>query len=766
MAYNNYRNALIAGLILVMFAGACTATTNIVTNSVEVTGNVGWPGNVIEIAYLNNTDSLVGNMTIHGSYNYAATKRYWGTSVSASIYIIPTDEEVLLYEDFRKSSPQDPPDITASGSVGYTRSLAANMDVKLRLSVVDSYEAPPGHGTMEAYVIFTSDPIYHISGTTACANDVSIYYNNSGSWVYMINDSLDDNYYKFNITTGIEFKIVFDDGHTYVFESTGNEEYNHNACTTTKYRFEESCGNLIRDSEGFYIEKIGGAVHVANDFYEASGILTISESPADSIYVSAIPFSGEMGWFLSPITNDTTYNLTNPFINWGLKVVVQNASTDALIDNAVVRVNQSCYCTSGYSVRQKHTVGGMVAYNDMSLQDASLWVYATGYKICDESTTGYNVFLSGKSNLSSKTWIVELVPSSSNNTSTWYETAHTTDIHFKDVNGNVTTKILDTDAYVRLYYQNNNSGGEDMTLKFQSSSTHTYFIDEDSWSIPHDESGYKEIATSYFTPWDYSYRAVMYNSSIYGWNLTIPLTVRNGTKETEQHYQNLTTHLWFLNEEDGKIDYREDMDIGVHACSNNTTLMTVDVELYKDNDLLCYKNLTASDFIGADFPYYYLYEPQYSYVSGSNYSVRMYGFDRTLLETDYVDCMTDDTVRKNKLTIQVKDRAGTPLTEAYIFLEDWGSLPTGSLSYNAYEGLNDGAYRYKASKAGYTTTGWDTINMSGSDESVTYTLTEEMSAGSLTSEKMADDDIKAIFYPCIFFLLIMILIGGLMYVVK
>jgi hypothetical protein len=192
------------------------------------------------------------------------------------------------------------------------------------------------------------------------------------------------------------------------------------------------------------------------------------------------------------------------------------------------------------------------------------------------------------------------------------------------------------------------------------------------WNIPYGEIGHKTIANSYFTPWDYSYRAVIYNSSIYGWNMTIPLTVRNNTKESEQHYENLSTNLWFMYAYDGKIDYRNDMDIGVHACSNNTTLMSVDIELYKDNVLLCYKNLTWADFTNTDPQFYYIWSPAFNYISGSNYSVRMYGFDRTLLETDYIECYTDNITRKNKLTIIVKNHYGTNLDNAFIYLEEYG----------------------------------------------------------------------------------------------
>jgi hypothetical protein len=194
--------------------------------------------------------------------------------------------------------------------------------------------------------------------------------------------------------------------------------------------------------------------------------------------------------------------------------------------------------------------------------------------------------------------------------------------------------------------------------------------------------------------------------------------------------------------------------------------MTVDVELWKDGVYIACKNLTATDFTSADFPYYYVWNPVFDYVSGSNYSVRMYGFDRTLLETDYVVCETDDTTRKNKLTIGVKDRAGGNLNNCYIYLEGWGSLPTGSTYYNAYEGIDNGNYRYKATKAGYTGGGWETVNLTDKDRIVWYVLSEDYTNTSVAAQKFTDNDIKGFFFPLIYFLLICIVLGGLKYVTQ
>ena len=614
-------------------------------------------------------------------------------------------------------------------------------------------------------------PYYNVTGNTSCVSKVELHrYNSVDGYYYEIEDNTTVGSYSFDVLDNYTYRLYFKPGSSYTtFTVNGSDEIiDVDDCTYTKYRFEETCGNLIPDSEGYYQEWDPDEMVYTNTkyFHAPDGILDIVNSSATAFIVYTDTFIGRTGWHIDPVVPNATYTLTNPNIDWKLKVIVQNESDGELIEDAMVKIDQSCYCTSGNSTRQKKTVSGMSQFEDMSLQDASLFVMASGYKILEENSTGYNVFLSGRAGFDSKTWIVKMANSSCNNSSTWYESAANTSIFFKDVDGNRTSQILDTDAYVDLYYSNNNTDESNMTLKFQSTSTHTYFIDERTYDIPWGESGYKRITTGYFTPQSYSYRAIMYNSSIYGWNITIPLTVRNGTSEEEHNYQNLTTNMWVVYAEDGKIDYREDIRVAVHAKSINTTLMAIDVELW-DNGVYKKKvNLTAMDFSGASIPYLYIWSPSYNYESGHNYSVRMYGYDRTLLKTDYVECITDTVTRKNKITIKVKDRAGNNLDNAYVYLEDWGSLSTGSTNYNVYDGITNGDYRYKATKSGYTGGGWEEVTVNDGDEFVVYTLTGDYTNTSMTAQKFGDEEIKSFFFPLMYFLMICIVLGGLKYVTQ
>ena len=749
---------MIVLVLLLLFVGLGNALTDTISGTHTFTGCTSYPPE-----YTEDTPKFTGTVfytySYSGSFDSSAAGGCGGSGAASSWARIKT----LV-------TPSTT--ISSQNGIGYQYYSYSSKTGNGSIALTDSYFRASLHSFVPAVMLYTisysneTDGIFTISGTTECLDYVNLYMDNGVSYVHAGNESCTGGSYSFDVFNTTNYYILFNDAHQYDFTVNGSHiNYDHDNCAHTTYRFEESCGNLIPDSEGYYCEFTGG-VPSCRQFNAPSGILDISNSSATKIEVYTDTFIGQTGWIIDPVITDTTYTLENPNIAWGLKVIVQNESDDELIDGAMVKVDQGCYCTDGYSTRQKLTVSGMSQFGDMSLQDASLFVMKTGYKILDENTTGYNAFLSGRSNFSSKTWIVKLANTSSNNSSSFYEVNNTVDIHFVDITGNRTSKILDTDASVDLYYENNNTEKEAMTLKFQSSSTHTYFIDEQSWTIPYDAIGHKTIANSYFTPWDYSYRAVIYNSSIYGWNMTIPLTVRNGTREEEQHYQNLTTNLWFMYASDGKVDYRDDLKVAIHAKSNNTTLMTTDIELWIDGVYSGCKNLTATDYTGADFPYYYVWEPAYNYVTGSNYSIRMYGFDRTLLETDYVICESDDTTRKNKLTIGVKDKAGHNVNNCYIYLEGWGSLTTGSTYYNAYEGIDNGDYRYKATKTGYTSSGWLDVNLTDEDKIVWYTISEDYTNTSTAPTKFTDDDIKGFFFPLMFFLLICIVLGGLKYVAQ
>ena len=613
--------------------------------------------------------------------------------------------------------------------------------------------------TMTAY-IWADIQNYTISGITGCPNDVSLYLYNNMEYEYLETDNLDDNEYSFKIFEGSEYKLIFSNGHEYEFiVGAANINYDYNGCFFITLNFKDNCGNLLPETWGRWYAPNES---FSNLFHTSSGSYDILFENQDYLELQVFSAIGKL-WYNISSPQQTSYTILNDKIAWHNNIFVRDGNTSMIIEDALVTLSQDCIIDSSlYPVRQKYSnVDGYVYFDQCELDMAYITVTATGYKPLSDSISPIylNAFNLGQ------TTIATLYPvddPTNESAMTLNGTIATTYIYFKDSNGNYTNSILDTDEYVDLYYYNNNTEDASMTLKFQKYNIYTGLEDLLSWNIPHDTSGYKRIYNANFSDHTYSYYGYLYNIEIDGWNRRTRLSVRNETKEVIDHYQNLSTILWFENKNpQGDIDYREDISVIAYANSDNSSLLEISLELYNNSVYVDHINLTWADFIGADTQYYYEWKPDHAYADGRNYTVRMHGFGHYLLRTDYINA---SDFRKNKLTIIVKNRWGSNLDNAYVFLERYGSLSTGISYYNSYEGLDNGEYRYKASKSGYSASGWDNINLTDSDEIVCYVLTSDTGNTSYVPKKFDDTEIKLIFFPLMFFLLIMILIGGFKYV--
>jgi hypothetical protein len=316
------KHIIVALVLVVGLSGLGNAVTDIQTTTISLTGGINNDDYTSVGDSLINNQGIVGNYSLQTSFSYTATSR-WFNKYSAIIKscIEPTDcgcdanancgsaTYAICYTDYRSLGPPQAPPQSSSFNSGYmTGQCFANTYACLSLWIRGSYQSStPAYGHVKAYVIYTDGYIYTISGITECLDNVSLYYNNSGTWTYMCEDYLDDNYYSFNVTTGTDFKLLFNDGHSYEFNVTGNTVYNYDGCSHTQYRFEESCRNLIPDSEGYYCENWIGGGGICYNFYESDGILDISNTSASSIELYTNTFIGQTGWLIDPVVSDTTY---------------------------------------------------------------------------------------------------------------------------------------------------------------------------------------------------------------------------------------------------------------------------------------------------------------------------------------------------------------------------------------------------------------------------------------------------------------------------
>ena len=469
---------------------------------------------------------------------------------------------------------------------------------------------------------------------------------------------------------------------------------------------------------------------------------------------------------LKNIDTDLTYSLVNPTISWSNLIWVYDAIDDHLLTDVLVSYGQNCIIDlSLYPIRNTYTDNnGYALFGLCELNSASVMASLTGYKSFSGTigTGNLDAFTQAQ------TTMIYLYPiDDASNESVYEYTDFTTSIWFKDNSSKITSTISDTDEYVDLYYHNNNTLDCSMVLSFEMGLAGT--VDDYnpilSWYISSEETGYKRILNDNFSNHLNYYRATLTNVEIEGWDRMKNLYVVNETNEVIYHYENLSSNVWFAGAVNNKIEYKEDISVTAYANSNNSTLLNVSLELYNETNMIEYINLTWADFSDPSDRWFYRWMPTAEYEKNKNYTVKMFGFNYQFLKDDMV--YTTD-LHKNKLTIRVVDESGDYLTDAYVVLDGYGSLSTGSTFYNSYQGLDDGEYLYKATKLDYTGAGWESVNLSGAYEIVNYTLTSSEGAGDagITPMHFTDSDLQSFFYPLMFFLLMCILLGGLKYVAK
>ena len=624
------------------------------------------------------------------------------------------------------------------------------------------------------YITVSNTPFiqYHASGTTQCISKIEQYMLIDSN--YTLINSTTSPFYDFIIVKGEHYRLSFD-GINYDFTCDGDLNYDANACAYCTININDECSNLLHN-QFTWIDDGGNIIYEGYD--NPIEIQGTKVNKDDKLTVMWTTWLGALQKTCYA-QFDHSINLYDPFIYWDMEVYVYDNESNP-IDHANVDFNQDCVI-NGYPARNKYTDNsGMASFTQCENKGANLIVSKDGYKTLSASISGgwYDAY--------TPTYQVSVVlqPTDSDNSSTWdlindsindtnaNETPYDIpdaggvpyDIHlyFKNMNGDYITQINDTDDYVRCYYSVNTLDDVDMTLVFQKSFTGYYFYDVDTYnySIDNNSYGYFNISNSYFNDSTYSYRAYIYDVSYPFNDRYAYLNVVNVTNQSETHYENLTGYCMFMNtNKNGSIDYREDITCYAMVISDNASLRTVSLELYDNSTLIDYINLTNSSFDDDIYGWYL----GYTYTVNHNYSLILRGYDGSILDVDNVIAKN---IVGNKLTIKVTDSFNHPLSNVYVFCEHYGSINTGWLSYGTFEGLPDGETRYKASKSGYRSGLWSTINLTSENEIVNYQLIQEKQEGSVAIVRLSDNDAKNLYYPLMYFLLTIILLGALINVIK
>ena len=630
-------------------------------------------------------------------------------------------------------------------------------------------------GSMIITVSLSPITHYYISGEVNCINKTQIYVKTDENVYSLINETT-DNHYNFSIINNTDYKLVFNDGHEYEFTCTGNITYDYNACSICTINIYDNCANLLNGAYTVIYDMDKNVSVVYSGYDNPINLTSDKVNTNDELKVIWSTWMGAVQKTCYA-QFDHDINLYDSLVYWNMDVYVYNNESNP-IEDANVDFNQDCVI-NGYPARNKYTdYDGLAEFTQCENKDANLVVSKDGYQTLsttisggwyDAYTSTYEISVVLQENTTS-TW--DVINNSINDTNATEEPQDIPDIndspinvhlYFKDVNGNYVTQINDSDPYVRCYYDVIAMKPVSMILSFQSSLSGYWFTDVYTYpyTIDNNSYGYMNLSNDNFSDPIYMYRAYIHDSSYPEYDRYVYLSVVNQTEQSETHYENLTALCMFANtNKNGSIDYREGIKGYAYVVSDNASLRTVSLELYDNSTLIDYVNLTNSSFDEYDL---YEWELGYNYTLGHNYSLVLKSSNNSIL---YCDNVIAYNLVGNKLIIKVTDSFNHNLNHVYVYVEHYGSINTGWLNYGTFEGLPNGETRYKATKNGYRSGVWKTVNLTDENEVVTYQLIQEAPTGSIASVRMSDSDVKDLYYPLMYFLFIIILIGALMNVIN
>ena len=574
----------------------------------------------------------------------------------------------------------------------------------------------PGSQNAEFYVYWDNIKFiggdYTIRGDTSCNNCVDLLKLIDDTYIFW--EQQTGTSYLFDTLNGCEYKLLFSDGHEYVFTANNDIVYDYDSCNYCNIKLVDACGNLLKNVP-YAVARENYVDYPLSWQTSATGIVEVEHGDSDYI---EIYFSGSHDWgrmyakIYSP--QDTTWQITHPTIQWINTICIKNASTYEPIQNALVTVVQDCIIDKSlYPTRNKYTdSNGRAVFDQCELNNMVVTVSKEGYtggdigvSIGDLDATHFtrtvNIYLGAE--------IPEQI-----------ETFYYTDLYFKNTDGDYAGSVYNNTSYIDLHYYTNNSEHSNMILLFQKGSEEIL-----RWNIPYNENSYKRIYNTDFSDAPNLYRGYLYSANK-TWDKRANIMVYDWQRPV---FGNIQVDIFFYGKNImGDIDYKEDIRIISYAYSNESYLLNISLELYEEDILKEYINLTSQDYEDGIIFHEYLYQhfydwkPEYAYLNNKNYTVKMIGYDGAYL---YSDMVFAKDYRKNKLTICVRDNLGNDIDNALIYLEGYGELSTGLTNFNSYEELENGYYRYKASKSGYVSGAWNMIELNDNDAIVTYILQNE-----------------------------------------
>jgi hypothetical protein len=488
--------------------------------------------------------------------------------------------------------------------------------------------------------------------------------------------------------------------HGYFDKITFNEVSTpHPQANSTFYLYDD-CGNLLQNPTTTIFRNMTEQIYQGND-----NPITINEAGNYNRYdkFSVVIDTHDMAIEKTVYADDefNIYYLTHPNVDWELQTFVYDNFTSNAIEFAKVSINQTCriddYPTYTYGLTNDY---GFVTSYQLSNQNFTVECTKTDYKdYYGEFTANFDAWNS--------TYFIEIYLDNTTSEEGYdgNETLPDTPCSTAWSNNDnlIISEINDTED-ARLHYM----AGSSTTLLYLerwSESTQLWMLEGSSITLDPYEIGYIQ-----YTPVNWTEdKTTIYRGRLWSLNCycddTSTLKVWNSTDGNETIYDNLTVSIRFLSKIGGHyVNPNAPIQIKAYAASNNTSLLTIDLELYNESTKVDNISLTFFDwYVDSQFKVY-KWNPNYDYADGFNYTVKMIGFNGALLAIDhvYTNASGDSPYNtNNELTVFVKDNYNQQIPYTTIFIEDWGSIATGTHNYATVTGLSDGDYQYKATKSGY-----------------------------------------------------------------
>ncbi len=622
-----------------------------------------------------------------------------------------------------------------------------------------AYCLSEGHVTF----VISPDPPNKIYGIAQCCDNINLYIKNGATW--NICNSTTNTTYSFQIFNGSEYKLVFSDGHNYEFSCNGSDvQYNYDACNYGIINLYDNCANLLINPF-IVVYNLDDNMNIVYSGYDNP--ISIDPADVDENDELDVIWSTWQGTFQKRCFAqfDHPINLYDQSIYWNLGIHVWDENVYQCSD-ALIIYDQDCII-NGYPKRNGFTDSlGYIEFTQCENDNGNLTVDKSGYKSLNVEVVntfnaqtkdyGVNVFLELDNSSDETDW--SMVNDSWNDTNMTEMPEdmsegieYTMLLYFRDPDGYKTNCVLSNTSYVRCFYGIKYPEYVNMKLDFERSINGLGYTTLCSYpySIDNNSCGYWEINNSYFNDPDYIYRAHIYDQTDEYIGRHAYLRVVAAPEE-----QNYTAFAIF-DPNEPVIDYREYIKGRIFANATSGSLPNLSVELYDEDTLIEYFNYTQSDFDSYGFAYWLL---GYNYTLHHNYTLLLKNDVGDIVSTAYTYA---EDMRGNRLTVKVIDPLGNPLDHSYIFLKDYGRIPTNNQCYGTFEGLANQDYYYKAEKGGYRSTGWDMVSPVDEDTLVTYTLIPE---SPVYQNRMTKADVKNLYYPFMYILLIIMLVGGLVHV--